>query len=311
MATKDMKNQLLKDYEAKIAEVNRLIATGTNAEVEGKLAELSNIEKEYRSLLEKEVFVSLPDVHEALMKHHFETIAHKKISEDGRMTGVEKSTKNVQIDLRRFCEFKSFDLAWFYEMQALNKRLTLRVAMELGVKPEEIKAINNSYSMDKLAEEIELGKTPTSTTQIVKHIQKVLDTLSPEEGKVNNHDLAYILACYTKKNNKAALRVICSKHTILQSLLMDVFHRVVTNGVYSVDFKKATKVTEPPKDTQETDGTKKGSGKTGTTKKSSGKTGTTKKGSGKTGTTKKVEAQPTAEVLAAEPVEAKKEEHAA
>ena len=250
MATKDMKNQLLSDYEAKIAEVNKVCTKGTNAEVEGKLVELANIEKEYRSLLEKEVFASLPDVHEALVRHHFETISHKKITDEGRMTGVEKSTKNVQIDLRKFCEFKSFDLAWFYEMQALNKRLTLRVAMNLGVKAEEIKAINNSYSMDKLAAEIELGKTPTSDTQVVKHMQKVLDTLSPEEGKVNGHDLAYVLSCYTKKNNKSALRVVCSKHTILQSLLMDVFHRVVTNGVYSVDYKKdGNKVTEVQKET--------------------------------------------------------------
>ena len=265
MATKDMKNKLLSDHEKKLAEVNAVCTKGTNAEVEGKLVELVNIEKEYRSLLEKEVFASCADVHDALVRHHFETISHKVIMDDGHMTGVEKSTKNVQIDLRKFCEFKSFDLAWFYEMQALNKRLTLRVAMNLGVKPEEVKAINNSYSMDKLAAEIELGKTPTSDTQCVKHMQKVLDTLSPDEGKVNGHDLAYVLSCYTKKNNKTALRVVCSKHTILQSLLMDVFHRVVTGGVYGVDFKKdggqITEVKEPAPNAERKPAAKKSSAK--------------------------------------------------
>lgn len=240
MATKDIKARLLADYEAKIAEVNKICAKGTAAEVEGKLTELKNIENDYRALREKEVFASCADVHEALVQHHFTTISHKKISDDGVMTGVEKSEKMVQIDLRKFCEYKSLDMGWFYEMQALNKRLTLKAATELGVSAKELKSIDDSYSMDKLAAEIDLGKTPTSDTQCVKHMQKVLDSLSEGEGRVNSHDLTYVWLCYAKKNNKNALRVICSKHTILQSLLMDVFHRVVTNGTYGVDHKRVS-----------------------------------------------------------------------
>lgn len=244
MAVKDIKARLLADYEAKIAEVNKVCAKGTNAEVEGKLTELKNIENEFRSLREKEVFASCADVHEALVMHHFTSISHKKISEDGVMTGIEKAEKNVQIDLRKFCEYKSLDMGWFYEMQALNKRLTLKAAIDLGVSAEEVKEIDNSYAMDKLAAEIDLGKTPTSDTQCIKHIQKVLDSLSEGEGRVNNHDLAYIWFCYGKKNNKTALRVVCSKHTILQSLLMDAFHRVATNGSYGVDYKRTSNVVE-------------------------------------------------------------------
>jgi len=244
MATKDIKARLLADYEAKIAEVNKICAKGTAAEVEGKLTELKNIENDYRALREKEVFASCADVHEALVQHHFTTISHKKISEDGVMTGIEKSERMVQIDLRKFCEYKSLDMGWFYEMQALNKRLTLKAATDLGVPAKELKAIDDSYSMDKLAHEIDLGKTPTSDTQCVKHMQKVLDSLSEGEGRVNSHDLAYVWMCYAKKNNKTALRVICSKHTILQSLLMDVFHRVVTGASYGVDHKKASNVAE-------------------------------------------------------------------
>lgn len=244
MATKDIKARLLADYEAKIAEVNKICAKGTAAEVEGKLTELKNIENDYRVLREKEVFASCADVHEVLVQHHFTTISHKKISDDGVMTGVEKSEKMVQIDLRKFCEYKSLDMGWFYEMQALNKRLTLKAATELGVSAKELKSIDDSYSMDKLAAEIDLGKTPTSDTQCVKHMQKVLDSLSEGEGRVNSHDLTYVWLCYAKKNNKNALRVICSKHTILQSLLMDVFHRVVTNGTYGIDHKRVSPTVE-------------------------------------------------------------------
>ena len=244
MAVKDIKARLLADYEAKIAEVNKVCSKGTNAEVEGKLAELKKIENDFRSVREKEVFASCADVHDALVRHHFATISHKKVTEEGLMTGIEKAERLVQIDLRKFCESKGFDMGWYYEMQALNKRLTLKAATELGVSAKEMKSIDDSYSMDKLAKEIDLGKTPTSDTQCVKHIQKVLDSLSEGEGRVNSHDLAYIWLCYAKKNNKTALRVICSKHTILQSLLMDVFHRVVTGASYGVDHKRVPSAVE-------------------------------------------------------------------
>ena len=174
----------------------------------------------------------------AIELHHFTTIGHKRVTDEGRMTGVEKADRTVQIDLKRFCEVKGFDLGWFYELQALNKRLTLRVAEGIGVTAAEMKRIDDSYNMDKLASEIQLGKTPTSDTQVVKHMQKVLDMLSPGEGKVNGHDLGYVMACYTKRNNRAALRVQCSKHTLLMSLMGAVFYRIATKGVYGVDYKR-------------------------------------------------------------------------
>lgn len=69
-------------------------------------------------------------------------------------------------------------------------------------------------------------------------MQRVMDLLSPGEGKVNGHDLGYVMACYTKRNNRAALRVQCSKHTLLMSLMGDVFYRIATKGVYGVDYKR-------------------------------------------------------------------------
>lgn len=278
MAQNDIKARLLADFKAKIAEVNRVIGKGTNAELEARLNELNNIEKEYRGVLEKEVFASLLDTRAAIEKHHFETIAHKKISNEGQLTGIEETTKNVQIDLAKFCEYKGFDRAWFYEMQALNKRLTLKVALAIGVPKTEIKKINDSYYMDKLAEQIELGKTPDSATQCVKHIQKVLDMVCPDAGKVNGYDLAYIMGGYTKRSNKEALKLICSKHTVLQSLLMDVFHNVVTGKGYGLEYKRkpAKQQVEEKVDKAAENGAK-GSGKKGNATPKTGKKGSGKK----------------------------------
>ena len=43
MAKSERKVQLIKDFETKISEVNKACTNGTNADVEGKLAELVNI----------------------------------------------------------------------------------------------------------------------------------------------------------------------------------------------------------------------------------------------------------------------------
>lgn len=247
MATKDRKAELVKAYEAKIEEISKACAKGTNAEVEGKLAELANIEKEYKSIYEKEVFASCVDVHEVLVKHHFMTISHKKLMDDGRMVGVEATEKMVVIDLKKYCEYKSLPLDWYYELQALNKRLALRTGEALGVSAKEMTTIDNSYAMDNMAKQIELGKTPTSDTQITKHMQRVLDLLSADEGRVNGHDLAYVDRCYCKRSNRAALKVQCSRHALLMVLLTDVFHRIVTGGVYSLEYKQARDYTEAPK----------------------------------------------------------------
>lgn len=293
MATKDRKTELLAAYEAKIAEVNQ--ACAKKADVEGRLAELVNIEKEYKQIRESEVFAGLADTHQAIVLHHFNTISHKRLSEEGVMTGVEKSEKRVQIDLKKFCEVKGLDLGWFYELQALNKRLTLKVAQSVGVTAQEMRKINDSYNMEKLAREIELGKTPTSNTQIVAHMQKVLDMLSPGEGKVNGYDLGYVLSCYTKRNNKATLRVQCSKHTMLLSLMGDVFYRIATGGVYGVDYKHTNNSNEQKDEKKGSDA----KAKTGSKTKGKGKT------SGKKGKTAKVsESEP-------EPMTAKKDQAAA
>lgn len=261
MAKVNMKEQLVKDYEAKIAEVNATITNGTNAEVEARLSELSNIEKQYLIIHEKDVFAACSDVHAALVQHDFTTISHQKESDNGVLTGVVATTKTVVIDLRKFCEFKGLPMGWYYEMQALNKRLTLKVAQEIGVSAQEMKRIDDSYAMDKLASEIELGKTPTSNTQCVKHMQTVLDELSPNEGKVNGHDLAYVWLTYAKRNNKKALSVACSRHSALQTVLTDVFHRVVTDNSYGVEYQesKERKTPETVTDAPKTDSKVKGS----------------------------------------------------
>ena len=93
MAKSERKAQLLKDYEAKIAQVNQACAKGTNADVESKLQELINIEKEFRSIRESEVFAGLSDTHQAIELHQ------KNIREEKRY-GKERTESAVAEGLR-------------------------------------------------------------------------------------------------------------------------------------------------------------------------------------------------------------------
>ena len=236
MGVTERKLQIEREHQEKINALNKSIGTATQSEFDKGVEFLTQLEAEYRGIVEKEIFHDTPDVVDILRIHDFPVIGHRNLTQDGKFVGLEQTTKDVPVNLQRFCEYHDYDMGWYYEMQALNKRLTMRVAETLGFTEKQLKEIDDSYAMSKLARSIELGSTPTSNTQCVKHLQRVFELLAPEAGKVNNYDLGFILACYSKKS-RAALKVACAKHNALMGILLDVFHRVVTNGKYDVDYK--------------------------------------------------------------------------
>lgn len=245
MTNKERMAEFEKKISDKINEYNGLMQKGTQAELTKIEDAIKTLEKDYRALAEVECFSNLPDMGAAIRKLNFDVITHKRITNEGVFEGYEKTDKTVQIDLYKYANYKGYNIDWYYDLQALNKRLTLRVALSLGLNTNQILSINDSYSMERLAEEIDLGKTPTSDTQCVKHMQKIFDSLDAGTGKVNSHDLGYVLACYSKKSRES-LRVRCSNHKLLQSILTDVYHRVLTDGKYDIEYKTKKDVTPTP-----------------------------------------------------------------
>ncbi len=235
-----IKEKLLGDFDVALKNVNSLLVCGTASRVEAEAAigTLTSIEADLKKLEERDVYDRCADIREAIKVHRFPVIAHKKVSENGRLVRVERGTKMVQVDLKAFCEYRRFSLDWYSEMQALNKRLTLRVATTLNMTPSEIKDVDDSYYMSQFAEKISLGEDPTSNTQCVKHLQRVLDLLCPNMGKANNHDLTYIMSCYSRRSNKAALKVVCANHRLLLSLLGDVAFNVSEKIGYGIEHKR-------------------------------------------------------------------------
>lgn len=126
---------------------------------------------------------------------------------------------------------------WNYEVEKLNFLLTVQTAKDLGIDPKEI---NDSYAMSQIAREINMGKTPTSNTNLLKTIQRIVTAMIGEGYKATSHDVNFLHKIYTRKSRRA-LCVACANHKFMRQYMMEVCHHIVTGNPYSLDYKKQKK----------------------------------------------------------------------
>lgn len=258
----DRVNSAYNEFTKKIANYEKALKKNDLEAVAKAEEELKEAEGQYREEKQVLVFSELREadapIKAAIERLEFETVGHKveRDKETKRIVGIAEVSKTVQIDLVKFCKFCDLPTQWQYKVQMLNKLLCLRAAAELKLTKAQIKEIDDSFAMDKLAKEVELGGTPTSNTQIVKQLQTVVDAIYFEDNgkgvnkfKVNNHDVAYLLMCYTRRG-KQSLKVQTAKHTVMHSLVVDVMHRVITGKTYDIDYKMKKK-DEPKTETEQ------------------------------------------------------------
>lgn len=146
--------------------------------------------------------------------------------------------KERQIDLfklYKYCGEKGIgaDPKWLYMAEQLNMLLTAQKAQDLGLDP---KVVNDSFAMSNIAREIDLGKSPTSKTNILKTLQSIITAMLGEGYKATSHDVNFLMSTYSKKNRKA-LTVTTANHKTLRGLLAEICHRIVTDKHYAVDYK--------------------------------------------------------------------------
>ena len=177
---------------------------------------------------------------EAVTRLSFKTICvkdEKSGSADAQIVTrkVEEKDKNIDLlKLHNKCGSIGKEKNWVYIVEHFNCLLTMRAAQNLGLDPKEV---NDSYAMNKLSREVDLGKNPVSNTNIVKTLQKVVNAMIGEDYKATSHDQKFIDMVYTKKGREA-LTVTCGNHKQLRSILAQVCHKLVTKKSYSVDYKK-------------------------------------------------------------------------
>ena len=130
------------------------------------------------------------------------------------------------------------DKTWIYQVERFNMCMTAQRAQDLGCSAENLKDINDSYAMSEIAKQVQLGKNPCSNTQLLKTLATIITAMLGEGYKPNSHDVAFLKSVYAKKG-KAALTVACANHKNFRNYIAEVCHRIVTGGIYTVEFKKA------------------------------------------------------------------------
>lgn len=244
----------------KIGEYNAALKENDLAKAAHTEQELKEAETAYAEAKCIEVFGELAKeenpVKAAVAMHSYLVVSHRPMREDGVVTGFEIVEDKVrQIDLVKFCEFCKLPTLWKYAVEKFNQLLALRTATELKMTKAQIKKICDSFYMSDLARQVEMGATPDSNTAICKQLQQVIDGIMFEDNgkgknvhRVNNHDVAYLLMCYTKRGKKT-LSVAVAKNAYIHRLVLDVMHRVVTGKAYDLEYRmvsadKAKKVSD-------------------------------------------------------------------
>ena len=180
---------------------------------------------------------------EAVKRLSFMTIATKDENiEDSEFKVRTVIDKEKQIDLmglHKYAKNKNktgigHDKNWNLMIEKMNLLMTLQKANDLGI---DSKDINDSYNMNKLAREQDLGKNPTSKTNMLKTLTMVVQAMVGEEYKPLSHDVNFLLSVYSRKSRKA-LTVTCANHKYMRNYIMEICHRIVMGKSYEIDYKK-------------------------------------------------------------------------
>lgn len=240
----------------KIDEYNEALKENDAAKMGRIEQELKEAESAYSEAKCKEVFKELKQadnpIKAAVEKHSYLVVSHKTIREDGVVKGFEiVEDKPRQIDLVKLAKLCNVSPMWEHSVQRFNQLLAMRTAKDLKMSNAQIKKICDSFYMSDLARQIDLGGTPDSNRSIGKQLQLLVDGILFEDDgkgkniyKVNSHDVAYLLKCYTKRGKKT-LSVAVAKNAYMYRLVLDIMHRIVTGKSYDLEYRMVS--TDKPK----------------------------------------------------------------
>jgi len=183
---------------------------------------------------------------EAVKRLTFATIGVKETKKGEEKIPVSEIVdKEKDIDLLKL--HKSVDGGigkdpkWNGLVEKFNFHMTIRQAKRITKGKENLtrvlKEINDSYAMCKIAQEIEMGKDPTSNTKLLGTLQDIITAMIGEEYKATSHDVNYLVDLYAQKG-KGKLKVNCANHRYFRSYIAAICHGIVTGTDYEVCFKK-------------------------------------------------------------------------
>lgn len=106
---------------------------------------------------------------------------------------VDKERQIDLLKLDKFCGGIGADPNWMHVAQKMNFLLTAQKAKDLGLDPAKV---NDSYAMSEIARQFEMGKNPTSKTNLLKTLQMVVTAMVGDGYKATSHDVNFLLSVY-------------------------------------------------------------------------------------------------------------------
>lgn len=244
--TKLTKEQIIDAVNAKAQEYNAIIQDG-----EGSIQSLQKLDEETKELVNEyttmamtecfNVLLSTADpMLEAVKMVYFDSIQIlDSVDEESKVVvrTIEPAQKRIDL-LRLHKKGKGIgqEKNWAYMIEKFNLLMTIKAADELNIKGLNIP---DSYAMSDISKSIDMGKTPTSKTSLLRALQAIVTAMIGDEYKVLSHDVNYLLQVYTKPSNKKSLTVTCSNHRYMRQYIADICHRLATDGEYDINYKKA------------------------------------------------------------------------
>lgn len=159
---------------------------------------------------------------------------------------------NLKIDLKELEAYSKRQLMadkdWVHLIAKFNY-LLLTYSVDTLMKDEKIKEgelskIRDNYHMKEIARQKDLGKTPTSDTQILAQLNKVIASIIGKETKINNkyikaasQDVRWLKMVYAKKDNKEVLTAVQSTDNQLRGLITEILHGIICNKEYRITSK--------------------------------------------------------------------------
>lgn len=241
------KAELREKVEALTKEYNDAIQNG-KYDIAVKLNEKTErAVNEYTSIAREECFAALKAAENPMLEA-VKVLAYPTIRSKDTKAGEEKIPVRVVEDVEKAIDLLKLhkyvggdgignDKNWAYAVEKLNFLMTAQKAVDLGIDP---KAINDTYAMCDISRQIDMGKTPTSKTNILKTVQAIITAMIGEAYKATSHDVNFLMSVYSRKNRKS-LTVTCANHKYMRQYLAEICHRIVLGKDYELDYKKVRK----------------------------------------------------------------------
>ena len=180
----------------------------------------------------------------AAKKYSFPCISVKDVQDKDTATVTRTivDTKKV-IDLftlHRYCKGIGKNSNWVYMLERFNYLLTYKTVTDITAGDDQkakLDKLKKTYAMDKVSKDIDMGKTPTSNTQVLKQLDALIAATIGEEYHGLSIDAKFLLKIYTKEG-KGALSVVTPTHSRFCGKFLRVLHRIVTNGTYEAEYKE-------------------------------------------------------------------------